>query len=253
MQRLDDVQLERLVSSFTNEGAEFRAPLRIPTAAARHAAPLWSKILNIHPENEREAAMHSAILELERDNETYRRLLMESQAVNILNQLYNAQLKEKLAHRDQKSKQAKVKGRLMGDGLPVILTSDEFYRRVVEYDEQQSRKVAVQEARKTSRADYHVALAEYKRVREAQLKEYEVRRKEWEKELDEWEAEKVRFAADKRAGKVKGKFTKEKPKCGRPPRAPPRPKLADFAKDQEESEGEVFEQVSGGETSSEDE
>ncbi|KAL1702629.1 hypothetical protein EV121DRAFT_209612 [Schizophyllum commune] len=253
MRRLGETKLERLITSFSSGDTTFRAPMQIPVVAARLSAPRRSAALAITPENEREASMLALIRDLEESNESYRRLLIEAQAVNILNQLYNAQLKEKLAQRDLKAKQKNTKGRLMGDGLPVVLTGDEFYQRVVEYEEEQQRRKDQRRARQVSRAEFAKAMEEYEKRKEAREEAWDERHRVWEQEKLQWVAEKVQWAKDKRAGKVRGRFDKKKPLLGKKPPAIPRPKLADITKDAPESDGEVFQAVSEGTTSEEEE
>ncbi len=65
--------------------------------------------------------------------------MIELQATNILNKAYCKALCELLAFREAK-KGRKGKGRLMGDSLPMLLTSDFFYECVVEFEEEQQRK-----------------------------------------------------------------------------------------------------------------
>ncbi|KAL1686332.1 hypothetical protein GGG16DRAFT_128772 [Schizophyllum commune] len=248
MERLGETNLERLVKSFTSDDVQFRAPLEIPRKKSRP-----SETLRIQPENGREAVLLSALLDLEDENERCRRLLIEYQAVNILNQLYNAQLKEKLAERETKGKKNTPKGRLMGDGMPVVLTGDEFYQRVVEFNEDQKRRLAEKEARKVSREGYRQALEEWEKKRKAQKDAWEVRRKEWQAEVKRWEGARARWMKRKAEGKVSGRFAQKKPLLGTRPPAIPRPKLAESSADTGDNEGEAFDDVSSSDGTSEDE
>lgn len=62
---------------------------------------------------------------------------LEIQATGILNAMYCKSLAEKLAtQEDTKSKHKKM----MSDGLPVLLTDDFFYKKVVEFEAEMRKK-----------------------------------------------------------------------------------------------------------------
>ncbi|KAF8899860.1 hypothetical protein CPB85DRAFT_1327166 [Mucidula mucida] len=137
-----------------------------------------------------------------------RQRTIELQAANILNE-------------DEKKRKGKGKGKLVGDGLPVLLTSDEFYERVVEFEKAQIQKERGKEERAANKESLQKELEEWKVLVEEREEWIKNRRLAWAKEKEDHAAGKAKWALNKKAGKVKGKFTKPTPKLG----PIPKPKL----------------------------
>ena len=57
----------------------------------------------------------------------------------MLNEMYCSMLWGQLAHYEKKKNTPKGVGNLVGDGLPRLLSSDEFYERVAEFTDRQKR------------------------------------------------------------------------------------------------------------------
>ena len=57
----------------------------------------------------------------------------------MLNEMYRSMLQGQLAHYKKKKNTPKGVGKLVGDGLPRLLSSDEFYEWVVEFADRQKR------------------------------------------------------------------------------------------------------------------
>ena len=72
--------------------------------------------------------------------------IAQLQALNILNTLYCQKLRGQLAHKEKKD--GKGKGKMMGDGLPCVLSGDVFYEMVVEFKAWQKGKASKAEAKK---------------------------------------------------------------------------------------------------------
>ncbi|KAG1742270.1 uncharacterized protein EDB91DRAFT_1000947, partial [Suillus paluster] len=51
--------------------------------------------------------------------------------------LYCSQLRGQLANQEEKKQSKKKNGKLMGDGLPRLLSGDDFYKRVVNHEKEQ--------------------------------------------------------------------------------------------------------------------
>jgi hypothetical protein len=65
--------------------------------------------------------------------------VLELQAANVLNKMYCSMLRGQLAHYKKKKNTPKGVGKLVGDRLPRLLSSDEFYEQVVEFTDRQKR------------------------------------------------------------------------------------------------------------------
>ena len=73
--------------------------------------------------------------------------VLELQAVNILNEAYCSRLQGQLAYKEEKQANPKGKGKLMGPGLPCLLSGDWFYGRVVEFEAHQREEECKKAAR----------------------------------------------------------------------------------------------------------
>lgn len=85
--------------------------------------------------------------------------VVELQAANVLNDLYCSKLRGQLAFHEKKEKKGKGKGKLMGDGLPCVLSGDVFYEKVVNFEQQQRREEREKAERREAREELakHVA------------------------------------------------------------------------------------------------
>ncbi|KAF8985512.1 hypothetical protein BDQ17DRAFT_1209236, partial [Cyathus striatus] len=95
------------------------------------------------------------------------------QAMNIMNQAHCNELQFCLIAKQEKKESSK-KGKLVADGLPWLLSSDEFYETVVEFTQWRGE----QATEKTAMAD---------------------RKEMWREEVRKWEAEKAKYTADSKA------------------------------------------------------
>jgi len=149
-----------------------------------------------------------------------------------LNELYCAKLRSQLAHNESKKRSGKNRGKVLGDGLPRLLSGDEFYGRVVEFEEAQKRAVAEKTTRMEERKKHAEVLAEWKKLEDARKTENKARRECYHEALQAWECEKARAKAEKR------KFSMKKPILGKLLPVIPRPKVSVMVEDG--SDGEEF-------------
>ncbi|KZP10647.1 hypothetical protein FIBSPDRAFT_989666, partial [Athelia psychrophila] len=152
------------------------------------------------------------------------------QASSILNEAYCERLRGQLAFREEKKATGKLKGKLMGDGLPVLLTGDVFFEKVVDAEAARKQDERGKKQRQLLRQDRTEALTAWKQQNDARTKAIEKRKAEWTQEKIEWEAERA-------AAKVaKEKFTKKQPICGKLPPAIPRPPVIPVELDNDDND-----------------
>jgi len=204
----------------------------MPSTITRTAAELsgsslavntTTSALMIQPSTKNELLLLAALREAESRNQRSEVHTFELQAANILNEAYTDRLVKKLAAQEEKqAKKKKKTTRLVGDGLPRLLSGDEFYE-MAKGKEREAENVARQkEVRKDGRAAYKVAIEKWK-ADQQEWKDTKVHATvKFQKELAAWERK--RDAAKKKAKK----FTDLKPKRAVQPAAPVRPKLKDF-------------------------
>src|ERR1700678_2528127 len=82
------------------------------------------------------------------------------QASNILNEAYAQRLCAKLAAQEEKCNKKKLT-KLVGDGLPQLLSGDEFYELVQEKEKEMHEATREKERKKDGRALYKVAVEEW--------------------------------------------------------------------------------------------
>ena len=92
------------------------------------------------PQTANENLLLDALRKREKYAEGLQRQVLELQAANVLNKMYCSMLQGQLAHYKKKKKNTpKGVGKLVGDRLPRLLSSDEFYEWVVEFTDRQKR------------------------------------------------------------------------------------------------------------------
>lgn len=161
-----------------------------------------------------------------------RTLVNDQRAMILLQTRYCESVRQQLETAEKKKDDPARGGKLVGDGMPKVLTSADFVARVQEHTAAQAAQEAEKERRQGERDTYGVALAEWRKAETAR-KEENVRIKEqWVAAVAEWQEEREKASEEgRRAGWTK-------PKRGPLIRPIPRPRIA--ARDnEEEEEGEA--------------
>ncbi|KAJ7890342.1 hypothetical protein B0H13DRAFT_1602433 [Mycena leptocephala] len=110
------------------------------------------------------------------------------QSALVLNGAYCDLVRSQLAAQEDK-KNRKKKGRLVGDGLPRLLTAREFVRRVEEFEKNATEKAAALEQRKVTRLEKADALKDWKALDEERKEQNKEIREAWKERVKEWEVE----------------------------------------------------------------
>ena len=76
-----------------------------------------------------------------------------------------------------------------GDGMPRLLTRDDFYQKVVEHNEAQEQAEAEKETRRLARENRAAEKAEWKREDDARKARNADRKAQWKEAVKEWEVE----------------------------------------------------------------
>ncbi|KAG2738869.1 hypothetical protein P692DRAFT_201672883, partial [Suillus brevipes Sb2] len=90
-------------------------------------------VLDHQPETEHERECHDALREAYKREDYYKGALYGMQSTAVLQEMYCKTLSSQLAAQEEK-KLARKWEKLVGDGLPRLLTGDEFYRSVVDHN-----------------------------------------------------------------------------------------------------------------------
>ncbi|KIJ63711.1 hypothetical protein HYDPIDRAFT_49718, partial [Hydnomerulius pinastri MD-312] len=94
-------------------------------------------ITNIEPKTGNEAILLAVLHKAEAVNAALKQCLIASQAATILNEMYCSKLRGQLAHYEDKKHKGVGKGKVLGDGLPRLLSGKEFFQKVVKFEEAQ--------------------------------------------------------------------------------------------------------------------
>ncbi|TFK25199.1 hypothetical protein FA15DRAFT_575001, partial [Coprinopsis marcescibilis] len=98
--------------------------------------------LNITPTSENEALLLAALQDLAKKHHALTDRVAALQAGQILNEAYCGKLRKRLALKEATKKPNPGAGRILGDGLPHMLTGDAFVDQVRKSAEAQKEKEA---------------------------------------------------------------------------------------------------------------
>ncbi|KIK80084.1 hypothetical protein PAXRUDRAFT_39468, partial [Paxillus rubicundulus Ve08.2h10] len=141
-----------------------------PTHKRKHAS------LEETPQTEMERAYYQSKLQ-----EAYSKLavqqsaLLRMQSTVVLQSMYCDCVSEQLAAQEEKQKKRKT-GQLNGDGLPRLLTGDEFYGQVVEHQKAAKEDKIERENRRKQKEAQSGVMAAWKEVDEARKRRNKDRR-----------------------------------------------------------------------------
>ncbi|TFK20620.1 hypothetical protein FA15DRAFT_574933, partial [Coprinopsis marcescibilis] len=103
--------------------------------------PSTADMLKIKPQSVNEVHLLAALQESEAANEALQHRVIQLQKSQILNKAYCNKLRHQLSHKEEKqANKGKGKGKLLGNGLPQLMSGDAFFERVVEFTEAQKAK-----------------------------------------------------------------------------------------------------------------
>jgi hypothetical protein len=202
------------------------------TSQPDHKDPMTAAALRIQPATKNE--LLAALRESERRTQQAEAHAFTLQASNILNEAYTQKIKHQLAQQEEKKGKKKGTARLVGDGLPRLLSGDAFYKAALaketELEEAEKRKTS----KKDGKAAYRKAIEAWN-IEEKDRKAANVDILN-ENRLDLYEWEKKRDAAKKNGSKAP-----LKPKKEDLIKAVPKPKMKDFIEkdDAHEAESEL--------------
>ncbi|KIK76767.1 hypothetical protein PAXRUDRAFT_104184, partial [Paxillus rubicundulus Ve08.2h10] len=133
-----------------------------------------------------EALLMGALWEAEECCQSYKQRVITLQAQAVLNEAYCNKLRFQLAFQEEKKSNPGAPGKLDVDGLPRLLSGDEFYERVVEFTRWQKEAVAKKETRKVARERLKAANEEWKKSEAERKAENSRRREHFHAEKEAW-------------------------------------------------------------------
>ncbi|KAG1721217.1 hypothetical protein EDB19DRAFT_1646620 [Suillus lakei] len=122
----------------------------------------YSEILNCPPATEAEHKLQVALQESGQHKEETKHQMIGLQAASVLQIQYCNQVHGQLAAQEEKA--GRKKGtRLVGDGLPCMLTGDVFVAQVITHENAMEAEAREKEMRAKRRAEHSEELAHWKR------------------------------------------------------------------------------------------
>lgn len=157
--------------------------------------------------------------------------MLELQAATVLDEMYCSLLRGQLANYEKKV-DGKGKGKLMGDGLPQLLSGDEFYERVVEFAKEQECEKVAKESRQQARDSKAEAMKVWKKHEEERKLRNATATLRFREAVEEWKLRKEK-------AKEKGqRFSEKKPVRGKLEGPIPKPVLAILAGESGDEDGD---------------
>lgn len=154
--------------------------------------------LSIILEMQNEILLMASLQEAQKTTKNLQHQVIDLQASNILNKLYCNKLRFQLAYKEEKKGKDSERGKLISDGLPKMLTSNEFHERIVEFTRWQKEKEVEKEVRKKAGEEYQEELMVWKMAEEERKKKNDEIKEKYHEAVITWEKQKDEA---KKAGK----------------------------------------------------
>lgn len=123
--------------------------------------------------------------------------MLELQAANILNEMYCNLLRGQLANYEKKKNAAKASGKLMGDGLPRLLSADDFYECMIEFTKMQERTEWEKEIRQQAWEERAEAMKVWKRCEDERKVQNAAQVVRYKEALKVWEVERAKAKVER--------------------------------------------------------
>lgn len=182
----------------TSKVSQFHIPLVLPPA------PSTSHLTSALPQSELEHQLQNALHQSQERAAYQEGVIRGLQSSMILNELYTECLRQEKG----KAKEKTTNARLLGDGLPVVLSGDEFYEKARRHSQKQKFEEERKKQHQTDQAAYLQALKKWKEEDAARKEANNKTRTMYQLEIESWNRRK----AEAKAAGVK--FTEKKPVQG---------------------------------------
>ncbi|KAJ7322818.1 hypothetical protein DFH08DRAFT_712337 [Mycena albidolilacea] len=167
----------------------------IPISPYSRKKARYSDLLIVPPSNVLEEELQNSVRELLAANKEQKSLLISMQSSLVLNGAYCDLVRGQLAAQEE-SKKSK-KGKLVGNGIPRLLTSKDFVRCVVAFQKAAEEKEAEMKKRRATKAEKSTAMSQWKELEKARKAENVAIRARWQEDVKAWEEERDRAKANR--------------------------------------------------------
>jgi hypothetical protein len=187
-------------ASFLVTSSPVQSTSRLPTFdtfSVSPDVPRNADLLDMIPTTDHEQKLQRALREANEREAYHKGCIVGLQASAILNGAYVDVVRGQLEAQEEKKKKKK-KGRLVGDGLPRLLTAAAFVNRVVQFEADKVQKAADLVQRRSVREERAMALVEWKRLDDERKDMNEVMKDLWQEAVEDWEKERDSAKLQKR-------------------------------------------------------
>jgi len=191
----------------------------------RRVSPLFhdkeDSLLTMKVSTPLEKALQDALIAKDSEAKYYKSEAIKMQSAMVLQRLYCQRVRRQLGAKEEKTAKKKRKGgRINGDGLPRLLTSEMFLQVIEEHEAAEEEKQREKEARAELRAKHDEELAEWEEHEKGRRDRNTVLAEKYREAVETWQAERLEAKASKQRLKDWDK-------------ANPKPKKTDFVEKQQ--------------------
>jgi len=186
-----------------------------------------------------EKALQEALIAKDSEAKYYKAQAAQIQSAMVLQRLYCQRVRRQLKAKEQKAaKKKRNGGRINGDGLPRLLTSEEFIKVVEEHEAAAKEKEHEKEARAELWAKHEKELADWEEHEKGRKDRNVASAEDYREAVETWQAERLEAKAAKQKLKDWDKANPKPKKTDFVEKQQPKPTLRRHASEDEEGERE---------------
>ncbi|KAI0039391.1 hypothetical protein FA95DRAFT_1550697 [Auriscalpium vulgare] len=178
-------------ASFLVSRSPINSASELPTFTLPPAVPLApdDDLLCIEPETENERRLLERLHEQTARAKQDQKERSDERAIIVLQAEYCASVRNQLASQEEKASKGKGKARLVGDGLPRLLTGDVFFERVVQHEADAKAGKLEKDKMQSARNAYAEALEKWKHTEDQRKAQNKATTAAWREAVVVWEKE----------------------------------------------------------------
>ncbi|EMD41202.1 hypothetical protein CERSUDRAFT_35536, partial [Gelatoporia subvermispora B] len=134
----------------------------------------------------REEQLIAALRDSEARNETRKQQVIGLQATVVLQGMYVGRAHGQLQAQEEKAAQ-KRKNRVFGDGMPKLLTGDDFFEAVENHERKAAQEADKKARRQAGSAAFQAARAKWQLEEKARLERNRLKKAQWHAAVRDWE------------------------------------------------------------------
>ncbi|THU95546.1 hypothetical protein K435DRAFT_589243, partial [Dendrothele bispora CBS 962.96] len=146
----------------------------------------YNTLLELKPATETESLLQDALRSSQNVLLHYKEVALSAQAYAVLANSYVGRASTQLQEAEERRKKPKKKGHLNGDGMPKLLSGDDFFEKVLEHDKMREAATKEKESRADVKKVYDERMEAYKKETAGIKEKNEKVKATHGKKLNEW-------------------------------------------------------------------